>query len=1114
MISPQFDPLTGALSRTELFPILEATLNTAQFTGEETALLVLDLDHFKSINDTFGHPRGDAVLRELVERIQSAIRAGDSLFRYGGDEFVLLLPGTDQAQAALLAERLLSVVQSRPFAGDPPLSLTLSIGLATCQAGADTPEALFERADQNLLAAKRQGRARLAEAQGEGEAPSTRWLEREAVQLGLQHFLRTLPKHHRGLLRSVGPSGAGHTRFLEEAQRHARLLGYRTFWLTGRRAYATHPYGALLDGVGLELTEAVIRQGSAALRVLEGPVLWLVDRPGELDAASRKVITELLTDPQGPVMGVAVGGNEAGWPVPPLVEELQLQALSLESARVLLRSRLRWEAPEAFVQWLWQVSGGWPRPLLEWLEQAERNGVLRAGSKGYNLSPDYAQRLEEAEAPLPPAPALPIPKHSLIGRDRELLELKRLLRERRLVTLVAPGGMGKTHLAMQAALEVAHLYRDGAYFVALAGLDRAEELPGRLVQEFGLKASGDPQESLVQHFAGRQVLWVLDNFEQLLEAGEFLRTLLQALPGLTLLVTSRERLGLSEEWALPLEGLALEEEGGDPAALRLLQQAIQRVNPGLRLSKAELEAARRICRVVEGLPLGLELAAAWAKVLSLGEIAQEIEKSLGFLVWPEGDEARPERHRSLRAVFESSWKLLHPEEQQILARLSVFRGGFDREGAARVAGASVSGLLGLVNLSLVQRDPHHDGRYLMHELLRQFAHEKLSPEALEHSLTAHAEYFWGLAQQAEPALQGPEQSRWVRRMELEFDNLRLAFSTLRDLGRATQGQQMATCLSHFYAWHGFYRETAHWHQVFLEMPGQVPPAVQARTQQSLALQLKNLGLWAQSMALLEQSLQTSRALRDPWLLAEALHMKGLLLRESGEFAQALAAFEEALALKQEIGDRYGESTTLNDIGIVHGLQGQDRAARAYFLRSLETKRQIGDEKGIAYALGNLAVVSEDHEEALRWLYESLAIKRRLRDQQGIANAHVNIAGRLLQTGRPLEAWPLLVESLFLFRQMGQVASLAQALASCAQTLLALHLPAQALQVAASVQRWDQEASTKLPPQTRRNLEAYIQQAREALGADAEPIYQLAQASSLEQACQVVLDFTTVPDAEP
>lgn len=1103
MISPQLDPLTGALSRAELFPSLEAALSEAELTGDESALLILDLDHFKSINDTFGHPRGDAVLRELVERVQGAIRAHDRLFRYGGDEFVLLLPGTDQVQAALLAERLLGVVQSRPFAGNPPLSLTLSIGLATSRAGADTPEALFERADQYLLSAKRQGRARLVEALDEAEAQQTRWLEREAVQLGLQHFLRALPQHRRGLLRSAGPGGAGHTRFLEEAQRSARLLGYRTFWLTGRRAYATHPYGALLDGVGLELAEAVIRQGSAALRQLEGPVLWLVDRPEELDVASRKVLAELMSDPQGPVTGVAVGGSGGEWPVPPLLAELELQPLSLESARVLLRGRLRWEPPEAFVRALWQASGGWPRPLLERLEAAERGGALRPTGQGYSLSPGFAERLEAAEPP--PAPALPVPKQSLIGRDRELLELKRLLRERRLVTLAAQGGMGKTHLAMQAALEVAHLYRDGAYFVALAGLEQAEQLPGRLLQEFGLKTLHDPQQGLVEHLKGRQVLLVLDNFEQLLEAGEFLRALLQALPGLTLLVTSRERLGLAEEWVLPLEGLALPEGDADSPAMRLLLQALRRVNPSLRLGPAELEAARRVCRAVEGLPLGLELAAAWAKVLSLGEIAEEIEKNLGFLRSPEGDEARPERHRSLRAVFESSWQLLHPEEQRVLARLAVFRGGFDREGAAQVAGASVSGLLGLVNLSLVQRDPHHGGRYLMHELLRQFAHDKLSPGAREDALLAHAEHFRAFARRAEPELRGPEQVSWIHRVELELDNLRAALGTLERLGRAGAGLEMAAGLRWFYYVRGFYLESARWHRTFLEMPAEIPQRLRARGQASLAALLKDLGHWEQSMELAEASLEASRAWGDAQTLADASHLKGLLLREAGRFEEALPAFEEALRLARQIPDRWGEATALNDIGIVYGLQRHNEPARAYFLQSLELKRAIGDEQGVAYALGNLAVVADDDEEALRWLYESLEIKRRLKDQQGIATGLTNVANRLVNLGQAREAWPLRLESLLIFRRMGQVVPLAKVLADCADTLLALGHPAPALQVAVAVQHWSDERTVPLPPGSQQALAENIEQARARLGPEAQALYQEAQGLSLEQACEVALE---------
>lgn len=318
------------------------------------------------------------------------------------------------------------------------------------------------------------------------------------------------------------------------------------------------------------------------------------------------------------------------------------------------------------------LTGALSRAALFPIPEAALHAAQLTSEETALLVLDYAQRLEEAE-PLPsPTPALPTPKHSLIGRDRELLELKQLLRERRLVTLVATGGMGKTHLAMQAALEVAHLYRDGVYFVALAGLDRAEELPGRLVQAFGLKATGDPQESLVQHFAGRQVLWVLDNFEQLLEAGEFLRALLQALPGLTLLVTSRERLGLSEEWALPLEGLALDEEGGDSAALRLLLQAIRRVNPGLRLSKAELEAwpllveslflFRQMGQVAS---LALTLASCAQALLALQQPAQALQIAVSVQRWDQQAPTKlpPQTRRNLEAYIQQAREALSTDEQ-------------------------------------------------------------------------------------------------------------------------------------------------------------------------------------------------------------------------------------------------------------------------------------------------------------------------------------------------------------------------------------------------------------------------------------------------------------------
>ncbi|HEU4742340.1 MAG TPA: diguanylate cyclase [Meiothermus sp.] len=1098
------DPLTGALSRTLLRPTLEAALAEAQHGDNRVALLILDLDHFKSINDTFGHARGDLILQEFAQRAQGGIRGQDRLFRYGGDEFVLLLPATSREQATALAERLLQIIHSAPFGGNPPLSLTLSIGLALSEPG-DTPEGLFDRADRHLYAAKRQGRGRLAEV-GSSPAGEGRWLEREAAHLTLLHFLQVLPQYGRGLLQSEGARGAGHSRFLEQAEKTARMMGYRTIRLHGREAYATHAYGALLDGLGLADSDAAILGGARALRERLGsrPILWLVDEPEGLDVASRKILSELLTEPGGPAMGIAVVAG-ADWPSLPLFERVELAPLSLEATRIFLRTQLRWEPPEGFSEWFWGRSGGLPGRMMDLIHALETNAALIPRSRGYTLAPDYRER---DETPGEARPPLPRPSHGLIGRDRELLEIKRLLTERRLVSLVAAGGMGKTRLAMQAALELEHRYRDGVHFVALASLDDPDQLPARLAQEFGLKTGGDPQAALIRHLQGRQVLLVLDNFEQLREGVEHLRHLLREAPGPTLLVTSRVRLGLPEEWVLPLAGLELSgpsPAGQNPAALRMLLQAIQRVNPGAQLSQSERSAAAAICELVEGLPLGLELAAAWTKVLSLEEIAEGIRQNLGFLESPAG-EALPERHRSLRAVFESSWQLLNPDEQRVLARLAVFRGGFGRDGAASVGGASVSLLLGLVNLSLLQRDPQQPGRYQMHELLRQLAYERLGEAEREEALEAHARYFCRFAASAEPELKGAEQVRWIERVAGELDNLRTALATLERRGWAAEGQEMIARLRWFYYVRGLYREAAEWHQTFLAMPVETPAAVRSKAQRSLASLLKDLGQGRESLQLLEQSLETSRSIGDRDGLADALHLRGLLEREATNFQAALASFQESLELKQHSGDLWGQATSLNDIGIVFGLQNQFEQARAYFYQSLELKQQIGDEQGVAYALGNIALVTNDPEEEYRLLFESLAIKRRLKDRQGIATALANLGKRLGQDGRHQEALGYLAESLLSFRAMGQVLSLATVLGYSIRPLLETQNLETALRLAAAVERWERESASKFTPQARQNLLETIAETKAALGEAGERVWLEGQALSLDEACGLVSEM--------
>jgi diguanylate cyclase (GGDEF)-like protein len=1095
------DPLTGALARAGFDDQVRQTLLETARSLQETSLLLLDLDHFKSINDAFGHARGDQVLAELVQRVQALSRGSDRVFRFGGDEFLVLLPDTNAEQAMLLAERLVVAVRSVPFAGDPPLSLSVSIGFATALPGEHRPEDLFARADQHLYAAKRGGRGRVAghdriETHGEG-----RLLEREAASHEFRQFLNALPHYRRGGLLVSGERGAGQTSFLRESERVAQLLGYKTIVLTGRSAYATHPYGALLDGLDLEMgLLAVAGDADALLNRLTASgerLLWLLDRMEWIDPASLNTLRRLLETNTDPAMGVIVAGTETQqaetWLGGLVRHRIELAPLSRAASQVLARSFLRWEPPTSLITWLWQQSGGLPGQVVATLEALRRHGGLIRGADGYVLMPDFAIRMANpVEAP-EPEQLLPRPGKSLVGRDRELADLKALLRERRLVSLIGQGGLGKTHLAMQLALEVNHRYRNGAVFIPLASLNDPTELMPRIAQEFGLKPTGDALAAVQSVLVQRDLLLVLDNFEHLLDAAPALSRLLQAAPGLNILITSRERLRLPEEWVLELDGLDVPTDGTNPeqsGAVRLLLQAARRVDPGLRLEDADLNATRRICRLVGGMPLGLELAAAWVRVLSFQEIAQEIEGNLGFLQLPITDTTQPERHRSLGAAFESSWGFLDAHQQRVLARLALFRGGFGREAASRVAGASVSALLAFINVSLLQRDPQHQGRYLMHELLRQFAIGKLQedPDEAHQAHLDHATYHLEFAEITEPKLRGPDQALWLERVAVELDNLRMALRTFQHESDAESGLRLSTALEWFFYTRGLFHECIAWLGAFLEYDTNLTDVVRARALSALGSLEKEIGLVAQCRAHVQESLQLFRAVNDAHGAGHALRLLGLLERESGNHQRAGEYLTESLALHREIKDLWAIGATLNDLGIVHAYLDDDEHAAASFRESLEIKRQIGDLQGIAYAIGNLAGFLETPEERLAAEEESLAIKRQLNDRQGIANSLSRLGDIHEQQGNQVLSEACSIESLALLLEIGREYKVAQILLTCARRALDRQQFAVALHLAASIACWQHNSETKLPPHSARMLERVSSSAREALGANADTVW--------------------------
>ena len=377
---------------------------------------------------------------------------------------------------------------------------------------------------------------------------------------------------------------------------------------------------------------------------------------------------------------------------------------------------------------------------------------------------------------------LPQQLTDFIGRQSELAETERLLGETRLLTILAPGGTGKTRLAIQAAVDLIDDYPDGVFFIALADLDSSTDIVQEVAESIGIALSSeqDPETQMLNYLATKRQLLVFDNFEHLSDGAAIVTQILRAAPRVSAIATTRTKLSLTGETVLTLEGLDTTWDSPDEASrtsgVRLFMDAAHRSRPELVLSPDELDPLAEILRLTDGMPLAIELAAAWADILSIEEIAAEIAKNFDFLETDIGD--IPDRHRSVRAVFDHTWKLLEPDEQAMFASLAPFRGGFTREAADAVAGASLRDLATLANKSLVSANPD-TGRYTVHELLRQYAEVELQsdPEQYRRILGAHADYYGDLMEEAF-ALAERDDELMLTIVEQDLDNVRSAWRHL------------------------------------------------------------------------------------------------------------------------------------------------------------------------------------------------------------------------------------------------------------------------------------------------------------------------------------------------
>jgi predicted ATPase/DNA-binding XRE family transcriptional regulator len=725
---------------------------------------------------------------------------------------------------------------------------------------------------------------------------------------------------------------------------------------------------------------------------------------------------------------------------------------------------------------------------------------------------------------------LPLSLTSFIGREKEQTEITKLLENNRLVTLTGVGGIGKTRLSIQVASRLLNDFPDGIWLVEFASLSDPTLVQQVVGKALGLIDQGNrpPLNILTDFLRAKRVLIIFDNCEHLIQAcAELADALLRACPGLKILGTSREALDIDGGVVYLVPSLTIPDalhttldDLPNYEAAQLFLERAQSAMAGFRLTKENAAAIVHVCQHLDGIPLALELAAAYVKLLRVKEIAARLDDRFRLLT-SSSRTALP-RHQTLQAMVDWSHDLLTETERVLLWRLSVFAGGWTLEAAERactdkteIRASDILGLLtSLVNKSLVivEREQGEETRYSMLETIHQYAHEKLwTAEERDSMRQRHLAYFLDLAERGNEQINGPDQIEWMDRLEKEVDNFRTALDLCVSKQHTEYGLRLLGALSWTWGWRGHFSEIESWFDKFRVLPeAKKYPSLYARLLNQIGNEQELRGNVQYALSLLKES-------QEIWLklgtkgeqgLAQVLSIMGnVALYNDEDTRTAQSLFERSFELYQKHADEQGMAWLTFQFGSLAYVQGRYAEAERHFMKSLVKFQELGDKSRIAYVLsglGEMARITDDYERAGKFWGQNLEIFRELRVRLAFAWPFLSLGWVSLHTGDFERASTLFVESLKLSNESGNKMNIALSLTGLAGFLGMTGKPEKASQLFGAVE-FLFESIGRFEPADQKDFDHYVSIVRGQLEKSAfEKAWTEGRTMALEQAIEYAL----------